>query len=194
VTALWAAVAAAMGAAAASFGQLAVDRAGSGRQQARLREPSRCPHCRAPVRPWHVLPVAGFLLLAGRCRVCRAAIGFRHLAGELTVGALWAMAVVGLGLRWWLPLVLLAPVLLVLLTSRAVRGAGCRLWWAAVLPPAGAAVLALGVGAALAGRPGLYLACGAVGAAALLLALRLTVEQPVDRLSQTPAGAHLPGV
>lgn len=63
---LWVAVAAAMGAAAASFAQLVVDRAESGRFVARLREVSRCPRCDAPVRAWHPLPVMGVVLLRGR--------------------------------------------------------------------------------------------------------------------------------
>ena len=191
---LWAAVAAAMGAAAASFAQLAVDRAGPFGSAALLREASRCPRCAAPVRAWHVLPVAGFVLLRGRCRVCRAAIPDRHLAGELSVGVIWALSVGWLGLTWWLPLVLLAPVLVVLLRSGAVRSAGWRWWAAAVLPAVAVAVLTQGVGAALADRGGLYAACGAAGAAALLGAVRLTAEKSADRLSQPPTGSHLPGV
>ena len=194
VTALWAVVAAAMGAAAVSFGQLAVDRAEPGVSASRLREASRCPSCAAPVRPWHLLPVLGFLLLRGRCRVCRSPIPRRHPAGELTVGALWALAVVWLGPVWWLPLLLLTPILLVLLPSRALRDAGRRWWVAAVLPPIGVTALTLGVGAALAGRGWLYAVCGAVGAAALLVAVLLTSERPADRQSQTPAGLHLPEV
>ena len=75
VTVLWAAVAATLGAAAASFAQLVVDRAVPGRSVAVLREASRCPRCAAPVRARHVLPVAGFVLLRGRCPVCRAGTG-----------------------------------------------------------------------------------------------------------------------
>jgi hypothetical protein len=104
------------------------------------------------------------------------------------------LSVVWLGLTWWLPLVLLAPVLVVLLRSGAVRGAGWQWWSAAVLPPLGVAVLTLGVGAALASRGWLYAACGAAGAAALLGAAQLTAEKPADRLSQTPTGPHLPRV
>ncbi len=193
-TVLWAAVAAAMGAAAASFAQLAVDRAEPGGPVALLREASRCPRCGAPVRAWHLLPMVGFVLLRGRCRVCRAVIPRRHLAGELTVGVLWALSVGWLGLTWWLLLALLAPVLVVLLRSGAVRSAGPRWWAAAVLPLFGVAVLTLGVGAALAGRSGLYATCGAAGAAALLGAARLTAKKSADRLSQPPTGSHLPEV
>lgn len=194
MTELWAAVAAAMGAAAVSFAQLAVDRSEPGGPAALLRQGSHCPRCSAPLRPWHLLPVVGFVLLAGRCRLCRTVIPRRHLGGELTAGALWAIAVVALGLVWWLPLVLLTPVLIVLLRSGAVRGAGCRWWAAAVLPPVGVAVLTLGVGAALTGRGWLYAACGAVGATALLVAVRLTAEESADRPSQTSTGSHLPGL
>lgn len=194
MTVLWAMMAAAMGAAAVSFGQLAVDRAEPGVRPARLRDASRCPHCAASVRPWHVLPVIGFLLLGGRCRACRSSIPRRHPAAEVTVGGLWALAVVTLGLVWWLPLVLLAPILIALLRSRGLREAGGRWWAAAVLPLVGVAVLTLGVGAALAGRGWLYAACGAGGGAVLLVAVLLTFEEPADRLSQTPTGPHLPEV
>jgi prepilin signal peptidase PulO-like enzyme (type II secretory pathway) len=136
----------------------------------------------------------GFTLLRGRCRVCRTMIPRRHLTGELTVGVLWALSVVWLGLTWWLPLVLLAPVLVVLLRSGAVRGAGWQWWSAAVLPPLRVAVPTLGVGAALASRGWLYAARGAAGAAALLGAAQLTGEKPAVRLSQTPTGPHLPRV
>jgi len=191
---LWVAVAAAMGAAAASFAQLVVDRAEPGGPVALVGAASRCPRCGAPVRAGHLLPVLGFVLLRGRCRVCRAGIPGRHLAGELTVGVFWALSVGWLGLTWWLPLVLLAPVLVVLLGSGAVRSAGPWWWAAAVLPPVAVAVLTLGVGAALAGRGGLYATCGAAAAATLLGAARLTAEKSADRLSQPPTGSHLPGM
>ena len=85
-------------------------------------------------------------------------------------------------------------VLVLLLRSGAVRGAALRWWAAVVLPPAGIAVLTLGVGASAAGPGRLYAACAGGAAAALLGAVWLTGEKSADRLSQPPTGSHLPGV
>lgn len=41
-------------------------------------ERSRCPHCGAPIRPWHNVPILGFLVLGGRCRDCRQPIHWRY--------------------------------------------------------------------------------------------------------------------
>ena len=191
---LWAVLAAVMGAAVASFAQLAVDRAEPGRSAGLLHEASRCARCGAAIRAGHVLPVVGFMLLRGRCRVCRAEIPRRHLTGELTLGALWALVVVSLGMSWWLPLALLAPVLVILLRSGAVRGVGWRWWSAVVLISLGVAVLVLGLGAAASGRGWLYVGCGATGVGALLVAARLTAEESAMRVSQPTSESHLPGM
>jgi len=45
---------------------------------------SRCPSCETPIR-WHDnIPVLGYLLLGGRCRSCRSAIGIRYPVVEAT--------------------------------------------------------------------------------------------------------------
>lgn len=61
---------------------------------------SHCPHCHLPVAPWHNVPVIGFLLLRGRCRACRAPIGWRYLAVELTGAAVAMAALWLLGTTW----------------------------------------------------------------------------------------------
>ena len=56
-----------------------------------LRAPvSHCPQCSAPVRGWRTLPLAGWLLLKGRCAACGAAIGWRYPAIELLTAVLFA--------------------------------------------------------------------------------------------------------
>ena len=56
-----------------------------------LHEPaSYCTQCEAPVTGWRKLPVAGWLLLKGRCAVCGMAIGWRNPAIELLTAALFA--------------------------------------------------------------------------------------------------------
>jgi leader peptidase (prepilin peptidase) / N-methyltransferase len=52
---------------------------------------SHCPSCGAPVSPRDNVPVLSWILLSGRCRVCRAPIALRYPAIELANGALWVL-------------------------------------------------------------------------------------------------------
>ena len=61
--------------------------------------PSHCPSCGTPVRPLDNVPVLSWLILRGRCRVCRAPISVRYLVLELVNGALWVF--VALRAREW---------------------------------------------------------------------------------------------
>ena len=56
--------------------------------------PSRCPKCRAAIRPWQNLPVISWILLWGRCASCREPISARYPAIELLHG-------LGFGLIVW---------------------------------------------------------------------------------------------
>ncbi len=51
---------------------------------------SRCPRCRRPIPAWENVPVLSWLLLRGRCRGCRAPIGWRYPAVELLTGLVFA--------------------------------------------------------------------------------------------------------
>jgi leader peptidase (prepilin peptidase)/N-methyltransferase len=53
---------------------------------------SHCPACGAPIKPYHNLPVLGFLWLRGRASCCKAPIPWRYPAVEL-LGGLWSLAV-----------------------------------------------------------------------------------------------------
>lgn len=53
---------------------------------------SRCPRCRAAIRPWHNVPVFGWLMLRGRCRDCAAPIAARYPLVEAGCGLLVAAA------------------------------------------------------------------------------------------------------
>ncbi len=55
-----------------------------------VRPASRCPHCGAAIRPVDNIPLLSFLILRGRCRVCRAPIGWRYPAVETAAGILLA--------------------------------------------------------------------------------------------------------
>jgi leader peptidase (prepilin peptidase)/N-methyltransferase len=53
-----------------------------------LRPGSHCPHCKARIRPWHNLPVVGWLLLRGRCAHCSAPISAQYPVVEALTGLL----------------------------------------------------------------------------------------------------------
>jgi leader peptidase (prepilin peptidase)/N-methyltransferase len=55
--------------------------------------PSRCPRCKARIRPWDNIPVLSYLILKGRCRDCGGRIPWRYPAVELSAGILlWLLA------------------------------------------------------------------------------------------------------
>ncbi len=75
------------------------------RGQSLVRPRSRCPHCQTPIAARDNIPLLSFLVLRGRCRACRAPIGWRYplveAAAGLLLAALWArFAPAGA----WLPL------------------------------------------------------------------------------------------
>ncbi|MCO4772283.1 MAG: prepilin peptidase [Deltaproteobacteria bacterium] len=53
--------------------------------------PSACPACGRGVRPWHNVPVLGWLMLRGRCADCGASIGVRYPLVEAACAALWGV-------------------------------------------------------------------------------------------------------
>jgi leader peptidase (prepilin peptidase)/N-methyltransferase len=59
---------------------------------------SACPHCNARIALYDNVPVLSYLFLRGRCRSCRARIGFAYPAVELTTGLLIAACVLAFGL------------------------------------------------------------------------------------------------
>jgi leader peptidase (prepilin peptidase) / N-methyltransferase len=50
---------------------------------------SHCPFCGAPIAARDNIPLVSWILLRGRCRVCRAPIPIRYPMLELVNGALW---------------------------------------------------------------------------------------------------------
>jgi leader peptidase (prepilin peptidase) / N-methyltransferase len=53
---------------------------------------SHCPSCGTPIRPWHNVPVFGWLWLRGKCAHCKAPISARYPLVELLGGLLAALA------------------------------------------------------------------------------------------------------
>jgi leader peptidase (prepilin peptidase)/N-methyltransferase len=64
-----------------------------------FRPPSHCPKCKTPIRWFDNIPVFGWLLLAGKCRTCKAPIAVRYpLIEALSAGiavAVYARFVAG---------------------------------------------------------------------------------------------------
>jgi leader peptidase (prepilin peptidase) / N-methyltransferase len=64
------------------------------RGESLIRPRSHCPRCQRAIRPWHNLPVVGWLLLRGRCADCSLPISVRYPLVELAGGGLFLLAAV----------------------------------------------------------------------------------------------------
>ncbi|WP_394129294.1 prepilin peptidase [Shewanella maritima] len=51
---------------------------------------SACPKCGSKIKPWHNLPILGWLMLKGKCANCSASISARYPVVEFITGALIA--------------------------------------------------------------------------------------------------------
>jgi leader peptidase (prepilin peptidase)/N-methyltransferase len=58
-----------------------------------IHPPSHCPKCKNLLKPWHNVPIVGWLWLGGRCAYCRTPIPWRYPAVELLTGLLFAFTV-----------------------------------------------------------------------------------------------------
>ncbi|QIG40935.1 prepilin peptidase [Microbacterium sp. 4R-513] len=56
-----------------------------------LARESRCPHCDAAIKPWHNVPVGGWLILRGRCASCGKGISPRYPIVEAITGVFFAL-------------------------------------------------------------------------------------------------------
>jgi len=54
-----------------------------------IRGRSACDHCKKKLAPFDLLPVVSFLLLRGKCRMCKAKLECKHFVVELLLGALF---------------------------------------------------------------------------------------------------------
>lgn len=138
------------------------------RGESLLAPGSRCPACRAPVRPYDNVPVLSWLLLRGRCRACGAPIGPQYPLVELATGALYAAVVatredaaaIALGL---ILVTALVPIVVVDLEQRLIPNA--------ITGPAAAAALVAGLALDRSGVPEQLIAAGAAGGFFLAAAL-----------------------
>jgi len=63
---------------------------------------SHCPHCKVPIKAWQNIPVLSYLLLAGKCGNCHAAISIRYPVIELVTGLMTAALVCYFTASWGL--------------------------------------------------------------------------------------------
>ncbi len=92
-----------LGTAIGSFLNVVSDRLPSGNSL--IYPSSHCPVCQRPIAARDLIPVLSYLLLAGRCRYCKASIPVRVLIVELGTGILFALLYFYYGLSWELGLV-----------------------------------------------------------------------------------------
>lgn len=64
--------------------------------------PSTCPSCGSGIKPWHNIPVLGWLLLRGRCASCKTSISVQYPLVEAATGLLSLACAWHFG--WGLPL------------------------------------------------------------------------------------------
>lgn len=65
--------------------------------------PSACPSCGKEIAPWDNIPVLSWLILRGRCRVCKTPISARYPLIEAGTGLLFLLTAVRFGTSWSLP-------------------------------------------------------------------------------------------
>lgn len=171
MTAFFAVIAGVLGLAVGSFLNVVIYRVPRG--MSLVRPPSRCPSCEAPIRPGDNIPLASYIALRGRCRVCGASISPRYSFVEALTGALSAWAVLRFAAGEAAAFVALAAAVLIALSAidLDVR----RIPNVIVIPATTAAVV--WVLAAAAAHNDWGLAVGAVvgGVAAFLLLLAIAL-------------------
>jgi len=64
---------------------------------------SRCPSCQVLIKPWDNIPILSYLLLGGRCRICKSRISPRYPLVEFLNGAIYAGILWRFGLEWHTP-------------------------------------------------------------------------------------------
>lgn len=90
-----------LGLAVGSFLNVVIHRVPEGRSV--LSPASHCPACATPIRPWHNVPVLGWLVLRGRCAHCRTPISPRYPLVELLTAVLFVAVTARFGLHPELP-------------------------------------------------------------------------------------------
>ena len=61
---------------------------------------SKCPACNSPIRPWHNIPIVGWLILKGRCADCDVNISPRYPIMEFVTALLTMTVIISFGANW----------------------------------------------------------------------------------------------
>lgn len=82
-----------------------------------IRPGSHCPRCETPIKPYDNIPLLSYLLLAGRCRHCKANISLRYPAVELLTGILFVALffVFGLTVQFFIDCLLVSSLIVITL-------------------------------------------------------------------------------
>jgi len=67
---------------------------------------SKCPKCETAIKPYHNIPIFGWLMLGGKCANCKESIAWRYPAVELLTAALFLLVYWQVGLTVYLPVAL----------------------------------------------------------------------------------------
>ncbi|WP_160053556.1 prepilin peptidase [Shewanella litoralis] len=78
---------------------------------------SACPKCKSNIKPWHNLPIMGWLSLKGKCANCKTAISARYPIIELLTGLLIATLAFYFGPTWQFVYASILTFVLVALTG-----------------------------------------------------------------------------
>ncbi|MCS6211566.1 prepilin peptidase [Shewanella baltica] len=78
---------------------------------------SACPKCQTSIKPWHNLPILGWLMLKGKCAACRAPISARYPIIEFITGLLIATLAWHFGPSWQFVFASILTFVLVALTG-----------------------------------------------------------------------------
>ncbi len=58
---------------------------------------SHCPKCQHAIRPWHNLPVLGWLMLRGKCYDCKSPISAKYPLVEAATAAVFVLVALASG-------------------------------------------------------------------------------------------------
>ena len=84
-----------------------------------LLRASRCPRCDIAIKPWHNVPVLGWIVLGGKCANCKAPISARYPIVDAITGVAFA-AIMWWGITVYVPTVALALVIIAFMYFAAI--------------------------------------------------------------------------
>ncbi|MFN0279732.1 MAG: prepilin peptidase [Pyrinomonadaceae bacterium] len=67
---------------------------------------SKCPNCENAIKPYHNIPIFGWLMLGGKCANCKEPIAWRYPAIELLTALVFCLVYWQIGLTVFLPVAL----------------------------------------------------------------------------------------